>query len=322
MAGILYSDYYLSEHFVPVREILKTSRLKEESAVKDFIEHSRLDCIAIENKLDEIEIYKKLVERMIANGYQDQLAKISHIIYINGYKIPDAKISLPFLLQKMYSLEQAAVINLDMNCGATVEAFDIADAMVKAGRAQTVMILSNILGYPNRFFEQTVLGDAAALALYGEDNPACTFLDFYSVADGCSSYNLYSNLEYQFNKFNIFRRGCQVIRHLLDKHALQFDQIRVILPLSLNHYNYTLIAEQLGISSSKFYLDNIPRGGHLGDVDTIRNFTDFYRQCSYKDGDYMLIYALGFYNNFDVVYHSALCKLNHRSACGTGNKKV
>ena len=315
MAGILYSDYHLPGHFVSAAEILRSSTTKDEASIQDFIRSSGLNQIAIETALDEIEIYKNLIKRMIDNGYGEHLAKTSHIIYINAYKNNEARISLPHLLQKMFSLEQAAIITLDMNCGATIQAFDLADAMVKAGRGRTVMILSTILGCPDRFFEQTIIGDGAGIALYGEDDTACAFMDFYSVSEGRFSYNLYSNAEFEFNKFDIFWRGCQVIRHLLDKHGLQFEQIKMILPLSINYYNYTLIAEQLKIPSSKFFLDNIPRGGHLGDVDTIRNFTDFYRQGSYGDGDYILMYALGFYN-FDITYHSALCKLNYRAGTG------
>ena len=54
---------------------------------------------------------------------------------------------------------------------------------------------------------------------------------------------------------------------------------------------------------------NIPNGGHVGDVDLIRNLTTLEKEDNIPNNSYVLIYGLGS-NGLDMSYAAALLKYN------------
>jgi len=67
----------------------------------------------------------------------------------------------------------------------------------------------------------------------------------------------------------------------------------------------------LSIEPSKFYLDNIKDGGHINDVDLIRNAKDFLdKEKQNKKNIRLLMYAIDLVKTLDINYHLISLNIN------------
>ena len=63
----------------------------------------------------------------------------------------------------------------------------------------------------------------------------------------------------------------KLVVNLLERNNLKRNDIRKFIPQNVYYLFYRLYAKSFNVKLEKFFLDNIAAGGHLGDVDSIRN---------------------------------------------------
>jgi 3-oxoacyl-[acyl-carrier-protein] synthase-3 len=93
------------------------------------------------------------------------------------------------------------------------------------------------------------------------------------------------------NQQKIVEVGSSLIHELLRKHGLSFDDVPFLVPLNTTPVVWQNYAKRLGISVKKVFFENMGKGGHLGDVDLIRNLKDISSKREFPDG-YLVVYGV------------------------------
>lgn len=309
MAGIVYSDYYLPEEKISSRDIL-SFHLKEKE-IESFCDFSKIDYVYVENKRDDIEIFINLVEKFFrqSNIHKDD---ISYIIHAYPPRLKKENIAIHYFIQKYFGFKNATVFAMNQTCGTTLQAIKVADALVEAGRAKNVMILTIQIGFEmeRRFIKTTIIGDGAGVMVIGKQKAESSFLDFISYSDGSYSLNEYNNIPLDFDHLKFVRNGSALINEIIDKNKLTKDDIKIIIPQSINYSSYyNFYAKLIEISPEKLFLMNVPDGGHIADVDPIRNYTDVVRGTTLNSGDKFMMYGMGL-EGMDITYNTILLQFN------------
>ncbi len=106
------------------------------------------------------------------------------------------------------------------------------------------------------------------------------------------------------------------MKRVLEKKNVKITDLLKIIPQNINAFAYEkLYTSLLKIDKSLFFLKNIPNGGHLGDVDLIRNLTDYFvelelQEPSLDESETILLYGMGGPEGKDKNYHAILLEYN------------
>ncbi len=309
MAGIVYSDYYLPEEKIDSREVLQGHMGEKEMEI--FRDFSKIDYIYVERKRDDVEIFINLVEKFFqrTNIPKDD---IDYIIHAYPPRYRQGNIAIHYLIQKYFGLNNAAVLLLDCQCAANLHAMRFADALIEGNKAKNVMIITIQAGLDlsERYGTTTIVGDGAGILVIGKEKPAASFLDFVSVSDGTYSFNEYNHLPTDFDHFKFIRDGSAFINNLVNKNNLTLSDIKLIIPQNINYSTYyNFYAKFIGVPPEKIYLNSILDGGHMADVDIIRNYTDIVRASRLQAGDKFIFYGMGL-EGMDITYNACLLQYN------------
>lgn len=310
MSGIVYANYRLTSNHVDVMDVLEPIRISNR-AKQELVDEANLDYICIENEKNEIEIFIQLIQQYFdsTNTSRDE---ITYLMYACPDNIWIGNVQIPYFLLEYFGMKNATAILLDQMCATTLEAINMGSALIDSKRADKVMILSITHGdlLENRYIGKTVVGDGAAIMVLGQDNVIVDIKDVLSKSNGTYSLQAWKNNFEQTSPEQVVKAGAQLIKDILKKNNLTFDDVKMIIPQNINQHGFALYADILGISAKQFFTDNIPFGGHLSDVDTIRNFTDLLiKDGNYNQGDKFILYGLGTIGK-DRVYCSVLLEKN------------
>ena len=270
MAGIIYANYYVPEDKVP------TSEFVEEKIASVFIKQYKLEYVYIEKKRDPVEIARTLVKKFFDTG-GCKPGEISHIIYTASPNLKKDKVCIPYFLQSCFQMNSAAILLMKQECNSVLQAIQLASALVDSGKADKVMILGMSYGTDKkeRFIRTTVIGDGAGLMVIGKEGYQARVKDFISVSDGRFSQDQYENREHKRDSLDIVRSGADLILGLLKRSNLEIKDIDIIVPQNINFLGFFAYARILGINPDRVFSKNISGGGHMVDIDTIRNYSDY-----------------------------------------------
>ncbi|MCR4441809.1 MAG: 3-oxoacyl-[acyl-carrier-protein] synthase III C-terminal domain-containing protein [Peptococcaceae bacterium] len=311
--GISYSDYYLPGKYLGVNEFfnsLKNFSLPEgysdmESFCESFYKQKKITGVYVEEEKEEVEIF----ENLVAGFFEDSGVRpedIDILIYTKGVPIHACKVNVPYYIHKKFDLKRDVVtFNVDQTCGASLTSIHVAESLIRTGRYRSALILSSSLikELEKRNVQVTLISDAAGV-LYIESNPRKLLIrDYLSRTTGSYSFTIES-----FTKRGNYRElvnyiadGAETMKELLRRNNLDFEAIKVICPQNTTYGGYEIYASLLGIDIRKVFLDNIPKGAHTGDVDTIRNLTDITGQKVVKKGELMIAYGLGWGTSWNAA---------------------
>jgi len=302
MAGIMYSDYYLPEDTAPTKEFV------DEKIASVFVKQYKLEYIYLEKKKNPVEIFQGLL-----NGFFDKSGikpeEISHIIYTSSQNLMIDRNCIPFLLQGLYKMNQATVVLFRQGCNTVLQAMEFANALVETGKASNVIILSLSYGTPReqRFLRTSVIGDGAGIMVVGKQGYRTKILDFISISDGRTCLNVYEKKEYKVDSLDIIRDGSDLILKLLKNNNVDIKDIRMVIPQNLNFLGFFAYARILGIDLSKIYSKNISKGGHMIDVDTVRNYTDYEKEtASTRENGKFLLFGTGTLGELNTTHDALL----------------
>ncbi|WP_026882932.1 hypothetical protein [Clostridium akagii] len=305
MAYINYLNYYISSNMEKSTKILKEYGFSDEEA-KKFNKKTGLKNISIIKSKSEFDIYNELLSDFFILP-EVETKDITNIMYINMLGFEN-KECLPYAIQKKYKMDKATVILLNEKCGATVQALELTDALIEKDASKKVLILSTVISEKDRFIDTTILGDAVGIMYISAKSRGMKISDTISFTDGQYSLDMYENKKFNLQVYNVILKGSSIINNILLKNNLKMYDIELIIPLNISYASMDLYSSLLKVNLNKFYMDNIPKGGHLGDVDTIRNLTDVIRNYNLQKGDKVIIYSLG-YKLYDITYYAMLLEI-------------
>jgi 3-oxoacyl-[acyl-carrier-protein] synthase-3 len=121
----------------------------------------------------------------------------------------------------------------------------------------------------------------------------------HTFSDGTLCYQryLHQGAAYEENLMEqeklIMQNLKKTLLALLEKTQTSLPEVALFIPQSINHFVYRVHAKNLKVPVRKFFLSNIPKGGHLGDVDSTRNFKDAVDTGRVAPGDRFVLFSLG-----------------------------
>jgi hypothetical protein len=316
---IAHLDYFVPQSRMNLPDILSDEGLSERDLAK--ISEKLLgkvvpkqDLIAALEPLESMTSMSRGDRRNEAGIFEDMLtemfatriarpSEISHIIYARGNSVcagapwalhsDEECINVPYYLQQKMDMANAIVFNVEQECTGSFTAVTIAKLLVEHGGAGKVLILSS------NYFEPTekrlmggsvFIGDGQGLMLISGGSGLFEIIDDAGKTDGrIDSVNSFLEPE---NQQKVIDVGSSLVQELLRKHGLSFDDVAVLVPLNTTTFVWRPYTKQLGISMKKVFTENMRgKGGHLGDVDLIRNLKDISSKQEFPNS-YLVAYGV------------------------------
>ena len=275
MIDISYLDYYLPNHYEKAADLLVAIN-NEEINSKSLIDFGGLDNVAIEYYLSNFEMVDLLIAKYIEKG--NDISDVDYIICNGADRVFWESGSIPHEIASKYNIKNVSIIPVNQQCSTMSSSMELADALISSGRAKKILMFTFSRSYDvkNRIENVTLLGDGAAMMILEKKGNI-------KIVDACSrSFK---------RKTNIL--DMSKLTELLERNNIDFDEIKYIIPQNLNKMLSKLDAKNLGINYKNFFVNNISRCGHIGDVDTVMNLKDFYESNLVKQGEKYLIVTSG-----------------------------
>lgn len=320
MAGVVYTDFCVSKEFINVENVIKSSvrtvsvdRRHDdvEEYCASFKKQTGLDKISCIPKEQVIEKYEEMLKRMFEKT-DIKPNEISYFIAVDLYSNASNDISICSYLQKKYKIENATMFSLHQGCGSTLISMGLARKLLDNNNKYMLIISSCFApSFEGRFIGTTVVGDALGLMVISHQDSKFEIVDSISVSDGQISFDAYNGIEFKPDVVSVVVKGVGVIKQLISRNGLTMEDIQHVIPQSINYQKYSgLYAKMLGIKSEQMFLDNIAKGGHLGDVDIMRNFHDYFGSNALLKDKYYLLYGIGGPQGKDKSYNAVLVRVN------------
>jgi 3-oxoacyl-[acyl-carrier-protein] synthase III len=271
--------------------------------------------IYVEDRKNEAPIYCEMLEKYFARE-QVEPEEIDFVIYTRGNSVAlgdpwsminDECVNVPYFLQKEFGLKNAQVFNVEQVCAGTLVGARFAFSLLKGGSARKILLLSS-----NFFTDQGdrlmgglgLVSDAQAMMAISAGGPGLELLDFAGVTDG--SITMVKDFRKGTIPAAIVQTGCDLIKSLLQKNHLTIDDIACIIPQNISKSGWNFYCQELEFPREKVFLDNFNDGGHMGDVDIIRNLNDALKSKLIAKDQYAILYGLGTGTSWNAVLAKAL----------------
>lgn len=133
--------------------------------------------------------------------------------------------------------------------------------------------------------------------------------------NGISSFSKRENLGNAISllqiRSNIIKNGACFILKSVEQFGISIDDVDIIIPPNTYYDVWDKVySNLLEIDSSKFYLDNFGYGGHVNDVDFVRNIKDYMDKCLYREKDEnMLVYGKDIIASNDMNYQTVFLEI-------------
>jgi 3-oxoacyl-[acyl-carrier-protein] synthase III len=232
----------------------------------------------------EAEEYGSMLDVMFDTAHITP-SDISYVIYTRGDSISRGDpwdlhsgancVNVPYHIQQKKQLKSARVFNVEQECSGSFVALELARAILHLDRGHKILILSS------NYFEMShrrlmggsiFVGDGQGLMVVGSDGGPFEILDGAARTDGSiNSVNAFLDPR---NQKKIVETGAEVIRELLSRNSLDIEDISSVIPLNTSQFSWLNYSRELRLPMRKVFSKNFGRGGHLGDVDLIRNLRD------------------------------------------------
>jgi len=235
---------------------------------------------------------------------------IDYFISVDLYSNTSTEISISSYLQKEFGINNAAMFSLHQGCGSTLVSMGMSKKLLDV-KGKYMLIISSCFAptVNNRYIQATVVGDALGMMVLSSESTDFEIIDYISASDGTLSHDKYNDIKREPDVISVIGKGVKTIKTLLTRNSLNISDIYMMIPQNINHQGYVnLYAKMLNLNPEKLFLENIPKGGHLGDVDIMRNFKDFSINNTIPEEANILLYGLGGPEGKDKSYDAVLVK--------------
>lgn len=300
-----YLDYYKPENSIPVNVVLDKIDYEQKNRLNYVIKYSKINNVAVENRFNYLEMCEPMIEKYFN---QNNPEDIDFLIFSGKEYFVNNGISLPYYFISKFGMKNAGMIALNQGCSGTPQAMELARYMIGANPKLKIMLVSLCLveNEWERYEWPTVMGDGAAMMVMG-NNGFLKILDCLHLSDGSMSLERYKKLcePVQANilewELDVMKKAKAKIRDILAKNNMTKDDMALFITQNVHYLLLRMQAKNINIKMDKIFSDNMYNGGHLGDVDSIRNLKDAVEKYNGKKGERLLMYILGeMGDNFNI----------------------
>lgn len=322
MAKILYMDYYLPQNRVSAKKHMDSIEIpiphiykSKEEYNQAFIKQLEIEYLCIENEKNLIEIFSDMLKRFFELKKIDK-TQIKYIFYTKAHRSyyafrgdgkyyadnkDENSVSIPYYLAAKFGLEQACIIVNDGKCSSVIQAIEMSSMCCQEKGGYALILDPSFSSSPNRYMNIALLGDGAGIMLIGNEKNSHGYeiIDSLIKTSGIFSLHLYEKNKDAFQVFgsvatmmselckydNIFEK------QILLKRGIKNKDIKAAITLNVK----VLVDLYKRIYTDRLYDRNLPYGGHISDVDLIRNFKDYLIDSgnAIEEGDYIVLVAYG-----------------------------
>jgi 3-oxoacyl-[acyl-carrier-protein] synthase-3 len=312
-----YSDFYKPDSFFELEDFFKAINFKTPSGFpslssfcKNIISNKGIERIYYENEKTRLEILENMVAKYFEVTQTDP-GEIGMIIYARGMSTEN-EVNIPYNLQKVFHMKNARVFNIEQTCSGSAISIEVARSFIMLNRMKKALILSThfMEDHWRRNINVTIMSDGAGIleikALEDGNNAGNAgifeILDYDVTTEGSTKFNLsaFSNDDVN-SAIKTIKKGSQHIKRFLEKHHLTINDVQNIIQQNIGLMNFGVYSDLLNCSKDKFFLRNIPDGGHMGDVDLIRNFSDYRNTGLGKQNDLVIIFCTGWGTSWSTI---------------------
>jgi 3-oxoacyl-[acyl-carrier-protein] synthase III len=310
--GIRYSDYYLPSKFMDIKEFFQSLRNFSLPPGNDdfdiycdsYFKKRKIKGVYIEEELTETQVFELLLNRFFDATKIDP-KEVDILIYTKGVPIHFNAVNIPYYMQKKFGLDNAMTFNIDQTCGASLMSLHIADSLIRTKQYNSALILSScfIKNLESRNVQITLISDGAGV-LYLDNKPNKLYIkDYISRTTGSYHFTIesFTKRENYRELMKYLQNGADTIKELLKRNRLELESVKIISPQNTNYMGWEIYTALLNIGLNKIFLDNISKGAHIGDVDTIRNITDIVKQKHIQPGELMIAYGIGWGTSWNAA---------------------
>ena len=315
---INYIDYYLPEQTKSASEILREygktelgSAFREEKSIERFLNTSKLDRITcFRDRAEFITGVETFVENMLKKtgispddiGY---LVSANEVLqFFDGF-------SVCHYVKEKFALSKAVILPILQPCTASLLSMGISTKLFDEEH-KYIMILS-AYAWPHtlskwdnkisRCVDFTIMGDGIALTLLSSEKGMfeISTCDMYNYCR--TSYNMvnYPDKD-KFNRMAMIQEGVDFLNRVSGKYGFKINELsRIIQPNVRKDVYSDVYGAYLDIHCEKFFFNNIPYGGHICDVDILRNLKD-YADSDAVAGDIVGLYSIDIEPSYDINY--------------------
>lgn len=307
---ITYTNYYIpgthltTDEYVGMLEdsLLKSIGMSKEELTAVLKNSIGIHRIYIEDRKNEADIYGAMLERYFEKSHTTP-EQIDFIIYTRGNSVAEGNpwsmidescINVPYAIQNEFKMSKAQVFNVEQVCSGTLVGARIALSMIGDGSARKLLLLSsNFFQDPaNRLMGGLgLVSDGLGMMEISVGEPGLSLVDFAGTTDG--SITMVKDFRRGTIPAAIVQVGSDLIKSLLKKNNLTLKDVSMIIPQNISKSGWNFYCQVLEFPREKVFLDNFDDGGHMGDVDIIRNITEVRKQKLLSSQDFAIVYGIG-----------------------------
>lgn len=311
-----YLDYYIPDTVIEIDEILKDTKL-DYGAKENFKSETKISNIASfdGNEGSVLKAYINMVDNMFVKTNVDSKS-IAFLVCGSELLLNNPNYSIAHYLKHKFKMENAVILPLLQPCASSVFAMGLLGKLLKNNQYAIVLSGVNLSNkHRSRFLDFTVIGDGLSLVLVSGSPGICEVDSWYTHSFSDSSIRkveekLETRILLNFRK-DMISNGTKFIINSMASKGITFDEIEKFISGNVrNDVFERLYSLTLGISSNLFFLDNIPFGGHMNDVDIVRNLKDYLKnRVDVNQQKYIILYAPDLQASYDVNYHLIILKM-------------
>jgi 3-oxoacyl-[acyl-carrier-protein] synthase-3 len=309
MIAITYTDIAIPKKSISVDDFVEQLNLEyfEENTNRSDVVNVLKNGMGVSNvyvgdRSLEADIFSELLEKYFDNttAFPED---IGYIIYTRGnsvavgdpWSLTDPScINVPYYLQERFNLVNAQIFNVEQECSSSLIALKIAKSLMTEDKEKRILLLSrNYFENPDKRIMggSIVVSDGVGILEVSDSYKGLEILDFISISSG--KISMVKDLASSKNVMEVFTTGSDLIHTLLKRNNLKIDDVACIIPQNLSRFSWNFYCKILPYPKDKVFLDNVTEGGHMGDVDIIRNIAGVTQKGILKKGDYVIVYGLG-----------------------------
>lgn len=327
---IKYISYYLPKTSVSVDEIFDKSDIdmsgkgiSKKDLCNEFKDLTKLDKISVFDSNDDIiSIVSDMISELFEKSKIDP-SDIDYFVCANDVLLHYKDISIMHYIRKKFTFNNAVILPILQPCTASLFGMGLSGKLLTRKNKYMLIISANIWprtidrwpSAKSRFMDFTVMGDGIGLMLIGNDGGEMKITNWNCYNYGNTSFNSVSaSNEMQkvlLNRMDMINKGASFIKDSLKKQNLEFDDIEKVIQPNVRHDVYfNMYSKLLKIDTEMFFFDNIPNGGHISDIDIIRNLKDYIQINKRTEKEYLLLYSIDIEPSLDLNYHLVTLKRN------------
>lgn len=314
---ITYSDYcvpkkgYSVEEFASQLDIQSVNANLSHEEVGAILRYSMgIEKVYVEDRSMEADLFSELLKKYFSIS-KTSPEEIDFVIYTRGdsvsvgdpWSLTDERcVNVPYFLQTQFKMVNAQIFNVEQECAGTFIAMRIASSFIESGAAKKILVLSR------NFFENAekrlmggmiVVSDGVGIMEISLGTEGLALVDFAGRTEGAiTMVKQLSSLELSAK---VVETGCEMINEMLTRNDLTIRDILVMIPQNISKNSWTFYCEKLAYPKERVFLENIKNGGHMGDVDIIRNITSVLSKKLLPSQSYALVYGLGTGTSWNTI---------------------